>query len=131
MYEINSLSKQQIQSLKEYMIIFENVEGIKNLKNKESLQEILYRFEKFLYQNEFILNFDYISWGKTEKVERYIKNENVVKEANLITIKKLLTYHLRMNRFYEGYLFDVIYIGHMSCIIRRLMKIAKDTLNNN
>ncbi|AJI08366.1 C-5 cytosine-specific DNA methylase family protein (plasmid) [Bacillus cereus 03BB108] len=131
MYGINSLSKQQIESLREYMIIFENVEGLKNLKNKESLQEILYRFEKFLYQNEFILNFDYISWGKTEKVDRYIKNENVVKEANLITIKKLLTYHLRMNRFYEGYLCDVIYIGHMSCIIRRLMKIAKDTLNNN
>lgn len=82
-------------------------------------------FITVLYRYNFIQEFDWISWDESEK---YQKDPNLIDDINMETIIKLLTTHVRADRFISGHLASVIDSGHILKILQRLADIRKGLL---
>ena len=80
-------------------------------------------FSKALYHCNFIQEFDWTSWY--DEAEKYQKQPNFIGDADLETIIKLLTTHMRADRFCSGHLASVLDNGHLLKILERLAEIRK------
>lgn len=69
-------------------------------------------------QNGWIEPFDWNAW-QAEALE-YVQNPRALLGAGPEEIGKLLTLHVRRDRFFEGHLAAMIENGHMAAILRRL-----------
>jgi hypothetical protein len=78
-------------------------------------------FEKALYNQGIIFAFDWPAWG--EEVKRYQSDAQALQRADLLALRKLLTAHVRADRFVEGHLASVLESGHITAILRRLRQI--------
>ena len=76
-----------------------------------------------LYKQGMILPFDWMSWRK--EAERYPKDAKALETADLLTLRKLLTVHVRAERFSEGHLASVFGSGHITAILHRLQQIRE------
>lgn len=74
-----------------------------------------------LYKNAFVVNFDWPSWEPT--AHRYLEDAELLKEASIDGLQKLLTTHVRMDRFCEGHFSEMIRRGHIRAILERLAEI--------
>jgi hypothetical protein len=81
-------------------------------------------FVKSLYEQGFIIQFDWPTWR--EEVRRYRSDPATLAEADLLTIRKLLTAHVRADRFVEGNLASIFKEGHLTAILRRLKDIRRE-----
>ena len=79
-------------------------------------------FVQALYDEHLIVVFDWGAWQ--EEVERYRSDPQALAEADLLTVRKLLTAHVRKDRFVEGHLGSVFESGHMTAILRRMREIV-------
>ena len=78
-------------------------------------------FEGTLYEEGFIINFD---WGKwQEQAKLCYSKPGLLNTADIITLQKLLTTHIRKDRFCEGHLAGVLEDGHIVKILLRLKDI--------
>jgi hypothetical protein len=75
-------------------------------------------FYKDLYTHKFIVNFDWTSWQ--DIAFAYYENPELIKNADLKTIRRLFTVHIRKDRFCEGHLLSVLESGHITKILQRL-----------
>lgn len=75
-----------------------------------------------MYKNRWIIDFDWPSWG--DEARRY-EHEEILATADLETIRKLLTGHVRNDRFCEGHLLSVLESGLITAILRRLRVIRE------
>ena len=71
-----------------------------------------------------IIPFDWRSWS--EEAERYQMDPEALQAADLLTLRKLLTAHVRAERFAEGHLASVFESGHIAAILRRLKQIRAE-----
>jgi hypothetical protein len=78
-------------------------------------------FEKALYQQGIIYIFDWPAWS--EDVKRYQRDAEALQSADLLALRKLLTAHVRADRFVEGHLASVLESGHITTILRRLKQL--------
>jgi O-acetyl-ADP-ribose deacetylase len=78
-------------------------------------------FEKALYEENIIYVFDWVSWHA--EAEKYFKDTELLKDADLDTLRKLLTLHARKERFCSGHLAHMIESGHFLNILKRLKDI--------
>ena len=76
-----------------------------------------------LYQQHIVLQFDWVSWK--DEAKRYMASPDSLAEADLLTIRKLLTTHHRADRFVEGHLGQIFESGHIVEILRRLKAIRE------
>jgi hypothetical protein len=76
------------------------------------------RFIATLYEENFIVTFDWPSWK--DAALGYMENPASVATADLLTLRKLLTTHARNDRFVEGHFAGMLQDGHISAILRRL-----------
>jgi O-acetyl-ADP-ribose deacetylase len=76
-----------------------------------------------LYRCNFIQEFDWSSWH--HECEKYQKDPHLIGDINLETIIKLLTTHVRADRFVSGHLVSVIDDGHLLKILQRLAEIRR------
>lgn len=75
-------------------------------------------FIEACYEREWVEPFDWGAWqGEAVK---YYENPELLRTCRLGTLQKLLTLHLRKDRFSEGHLGTMIEEGHMAAILRRL-----------
>ena len=81
-------------------------------------------FISMLYKQNMIIAFDWTSWS--EEAERYRTDPAALEAADLLTLRKLLTAHVRADRFVEGHLASVFESGHMTAVLRRLKQIHDD-----
>jgi Family of unknown function (DUF6508) len=81
------------------------------------------QFMHACYENGMVLSFDWGVWS--DEAHRYMKDSQLVTAASLKTCMKLLTTHLRAERFCDGHLQDVLRSGHISAVLRRLQQFAK------
>ena len=65
--------------------------------------------------------FDAGSWGMEAK--RYGEHPEAVALADFTTIRQLLTYHIRADRFVEGHLLGAWCNGHLLAVMRRLAEL--------
>ena len=76
-----------------------------------------------LHKQDMIIPFDWTSWS--EEAEHYQTDAEALETADLLTLCKLLTVHVRADRFVEGHLASVFENGHITAILRRLKQIRE------
>ncbi len=72
-------------------------------------------------ENGWLQPFDWMAW--VPEADRYFRAPATLSTAGVETIQKLLTLHIRRDRFYEGHLATMIESGHIAAILRRLAEI--------
>lgn len=75
-------------------------------------------FYRDLYLHHFIVDFDWPSWQHV--AIEYYQNPELITTADLTTIRRLFTTHIRKDRFCEGHLLSVLESGHITKMLQRL-----------
>ena len=122
------ISIQQIDAILEYLPIFERrdfqpgqwVEREGQFPHFAFSPEVD-EFVAALYQQNIIIPFDWRSWS--EEAKRYQADPDALEASDLLTLRKLLTAHVRADRFVEGRLAGLFQSGHLTAILRRLKRI--------
>jgi O-acetyl-ADP-ribose deacetylase len=83
----------------------------------------VYKFMDTCYENGMVLSFDWGAWS--DEAHRYMSVPQLVTSASLNTCMKLLTTHLRAERFCDGHLEGVLRSGHITAILRRLQQFRR------
>lgn len=81
------------------------------------------RFMHNLFENDFIQPFDWGEW-QSEAV-RYVQTPAWLEQADLETLVKLLTLHIRKERFAEGHFAEMVECRHIQKILERLQEIQR------
>ena len=82
------------------------------------------RFVSALHEHGFIRPFDWGGWQS--EAERYVEDPAQLQRADLETICKLLTIHVRKERFCEGHLAAMFECGHLTAVLRRLADLLEE-----
>ena len=86
--------------------------------------EDVIEFEQDVYESGAVLwGFDWMSWD--EETLQLIDDPEVLRSADLLTCRKLLTTHVRANRFSEGHLAEVIGSGHVAAVLRQVADLVR------
>jgi hypothetical protein len=86
--------------------------------------EELIRFQQGLYENGFICSFDWPSWQ--EEALMYFNQPELLHNADIQVLRKLLTLHVRNDRFTDGHLSAMVKCGHITAILQRLADLRRD-----
>lgn len=81
-------------------------------------------FIETLHDESFIGMYDLSTWQ--DEAVKYYEDPALLDMADLETIRKLLTLHVRKDRFCGGHLADMIECGHILAILRRLKAIRNE-----
>ena len=79
-------------------------------------------FQRAVYDYGWAVNFDWPSWQ--DKAARFVNEPETLASASVEDIERLLTTHLRKERFCEGHLASMYECGHLTAILRRLGEIG-------
>jgi len=124
------LKKKDIDKILEYLPYFKDkTNSFYTIENGNFYDPYKYapkvnQFIELLYQHNFIISFDYPSWQK--EAIKYINDPKLLESADLLTLQKLLTLHVRKERFCSGHLAEVIDEGHIVKILERLKEIERN-----
>ena len=77
-------------------------------------------FLKILYSTDFIVNFNWAKWDEGREI---ISNNELIKQSDLLTLRKLLTAIVRNERFCEGVLIDAIENETIRIILESINKL--------
>ena len=75
-----------------------------------------------LYQNHLIQPFDWGDWQ--DQARRYYDHPRLIRKASLQTCVKLLTTHVRKDRFCSGHFGEMVRNEHIQRILARLTEIC-------
>ncbi|MEI6515770.1 MAG: DUF6508 domain-containing protein [bacterium] len=84
----------------------------------EEFKGVVSGFMDACYKNGFVVKFNWEDWGP--EAERYKADPDLLKNADLATLRRLITWHIRQNRFSRDHLATQIAQGHILAILRRL-----------
>ena len=76
-----------------------------------------------LYERNVVLPFDWSAW--LEEAERYL-DPAAVAAASLLDVRRLLTLHVRQERFCDGHFAEMVESGHIAAVLRRLGVLAAE-----
>jgi O-acetyl-ADP-ribose deacetylase len=85
-------------------------------------------FIKALYKENIIFSFGWPNWQN--EAGKYYRDPELIKTADIKTLRKLLTLYVRKERFRSGHLANMIKSGHILNILKRL-KIIEESLKRN
>jgi len=86
-------------------------------------------FINTLYQESFAISFDWTAWQ--DEAKRFVDNPKLLNSAGISTLQKLLTTHVRKERFCSGHIAMVIDKGHVLALLKRLKAIRADMVIEN
>ena len=128
---IPEIGLQQIDAIIEYLPIFAKQDYQFGRWVEQEGQFPYFSFspevEEFidtLHKQGIIIPFDWRSWSA--EAERYQRDPAALEAADLMTLRKLLTAHVRADRFMEGHLANVLESGHIIAILRRFKQIRDE-----
>jgi hypothetical protein len=131
MKEALPISKDQIKAIVLFLPIFKSEDfqfghwtSEKGVFPYFTLSREAHDFYKALYDNGWIIPFDWGSWQ--DEAVRYVNDEKLLEEADLETLRKLLTTHVRKERFCEGHLDCMFACGHITAILERLQQLETE-----
>jgi hypothetical protein len=67
--------------------------------------------------------FDWSSWQ--EEAEKYVADPQALETADLLALRKLLTTHVRKDRFVEGHFGRMLESGHITAILIHLKELRE------
>ena len=106
---------------------------IEKFEKEEITEEIMANFSKDFHRTKLVYKFPWSKWQ--DEAKKYYKHPQLLSTADLTTIRKLLTLHIRKNRFVDWHLKAIIKSGNMIQILNRLKQIrdelAKKENNDN
>jgi hypothetical protein len=80
-------------------------------------------FIRLLYERNIeVIDFAWAAWQS--EAARCVAEPQRLATADLLTVRRLITTHLRSERFSEGYLLVLFQSGHMTAVLRRLAELA-------
>jgi len=79
------------------------------------------RLMNSLHDSGFLLIFDWPAWQ--DEARRYVLHPEQLRSADIVTLRKLLTLHIRKERFCEGHFGAMIDSGHIKRILERLKEL--------
>jgi ADP-ribosyl-[dinitrogen reductase] hydrolase len=83
---------------------------------------VIFDFHRALGENGFIQPFDWPHW---EEGKQLVDNPRLLSKVSLQTLRKLLTAHIRTDRFVEGHLAAMCESGHITMILKRIDEIHR------
>ena len=89
-----------------------------------SFSEEAGQFIDALYHNNWVIPFDWCEWQ--DEARRITESPELTRNADLKTLRRLLTLHVRKDRFCEGHLWGMFDEGHLTAILRRLRVLRQD-----
>ena len=88
--------------------------------------EVVLEFQQILYANDWVTpKVDWVEWQ--DVAEEYVDSPEKIKSADVVTVQKLFTTHVRKDRFCEGHLASMFENGHIVALLRRLKEIRETT----
>jgi hypothetical protein len=81
----------------------------------------LTRFHEAVHDNGFVFSFDWSAWE--HQAHRYFEQPGLLLKANLQVLRKLITFHVRKQRFCDGHLPEMVKCGHIAALLRRLKEL--------
>lgn len=78
----------------------------------------------------FITPFDYNTWAETFGWDKVMSAETLL-HADFETLRRLITTHVRTNRFVEGHWDDLLQNGYLTEFMRRLQILYNNTYSSN
>jgi len=81
-------------------------------------------FIEILDSEEFVTPFDWSNWQN--EAAKFVEQPKLLESAELTILQKLLTTHIRKERFHSGHLAAMIDNGHILAILQRLKQIRLD-----
>tara|TARA_B100000949_G_scaffold115339_1_gene101918 strand:+ start:445 stop:720 length:276 start_codon:yes stop_codon:yes gene_type:complete len=81
---------------------------------------------QILYANDWVTpEVDWVQWQ--DVAVEYVDLQEKIDSADVLTLKKLFTTHVRKDRFCEGHLATMFENGHIVALLRRLKEIRETT----
>ncbi len=127
--EIPEIGKRQIEALLRFLPLFEGRTSFGEWWSRAGvfphfafIPEVDEFIEVF-YEPKNLFNFDWSKWQK--KAEKHFSDPTTLASARLVTIRKLLTLHVRKERFCEGHLAEALASGHITALLQRLKKLSE------
>ena len=81
---------------------------------------------QILYANDWVTpEVDWVQWQ--DVAVEYVGLQEKIDSADVLTLKKLFTTHVRKDRFCEGHLAAMFENGHIVALLRRLKEIRETT----
>lgn len=128
----NKISKSGLEKLLSTIPLFENHSGpwiehdIKRQGNTISLgvarhSTPVMAFSRSFHDSGLFIPFDWPSWQN--EAERICADPSLIQKADLETIRRLLTTHVRKERFCEGHLASLCESGHIVSVLKRLKQL--------
>lgn len=121
------LTPDNLQAVLEFLPLFEQLDFSPGewIAQEGSLPYFNYTSEvldfiKALSGNGFIQPFDWMNWREGEQL---VDHPELLRRANLQTLRKLLTAHVRADHFSEGHLAAMFESGHIAMILKRMAEI--------
>lgn len=85
-------------------------------------------FIRALEEQNILVRFDWMAWRNVAK--RY-EDPKVLRTADLATVRRLLTLHVRADRFVQGHLATVLESGQIKTFLRRLKEIRDERVSGD
>ncbi|MDD4299551.1 MAG: DUF6508 domain-containing protein [Methanomicrobium sp.] len=117
-------TKENLKAILKYTEIIRNKSIVE--KNKDEIKKTgtcseITEFTKVLYYNNWLINTRWQDW--TGLAETYFGNPEMLESADIETIRKILTVHVRIDRLFPGDIADLINKDYISAIFDRLADI--------
>lgn len=133
---LNNIIIKNINAILAFSALFESQDAkLYQLEIKAShlepyrYSEDICRFIKTLYEENFVISFDWLAWQ--DEAKRFIYNPTSLNLADIYILNKLLTTHVRQERFCSGHLAKIINNGHILAIVKRIAAIKTDIVMGN
>ncbi len=122
----NKISKDSIDRLLALLPEFERDEfatGDAHYRETGQYLPQIFRLCERISESGLALSFDWVSWKKDEAPG--VLTEEGIAQADLVTVRKILTYCVEQDRFFGGFLPMVCSNGLILAVLRRLKEVRE------
>jgi len=120
----------QIDALLAFLSTFERpdfvpstVESLPGVGPHQVYAEELRQYYRAVFENGFVIEFDWRAWQ--EEAIRHCEQPELLRGADLQLLRRLITFHVRADRFNDGHLPSLIESGYMTALLRRLKELRQ------
>jgi hypothetical protein len=103
-----------------------NIGTARNLTQATGFHSDKHQLLAVMHETNFTAPFDWGSWIQSLP-EGALNDPNVLDNADLDTLRRLVTAHIRMDRFNGGHLDEILASGYMDRAIARARELLENT----